>query len=236
MNQQELRAYLETLSASLSSDDRLILAARLESLVSAFPFNEYEYILSFLFDRRIISFDKYEELRNNYLSDNPYLRLFGLNPRGFGQEWGEPHLMDLDSRFVKPSREMDNTYDRQYDLLLETVRVEVKASRATNTKRQGEMVSKALRYDSDDPFFMNFQQLKLDICDVFVFIGVWVDQLKYWVLSNEEVTQHPTLSRQHRGGIEYQIGITHRNINDFSRFLVDAGSLANTVLIKGKAE
>ena len=235
MNQQELRAYLETLSASLSGDDRLILSARLESLVSVFPFNEYEYILSFLLDRGIISFGEYEELRNNYVSDNRYLGLFGLAPRIFGQIWGETHLMDLDSRFVKPSRELDNTYDGQYDFLLETVRVEVKAARAINTRERGEIVSKALRYDSDEPFWMNFQQLKIDICDVFVFIGVWVDQLRYWVLSNEEVTQQPTRSRQHRGGIEYQIGITHQNINDFSRFLVDADSLADTVLIKGKA-
>ena len=235
MNQQELRAYLETLSASLSSDDRLILSARLESLVSVFPFNEYEYILSFLLDRGIVSFGEYEELRNNYVSDNRYLGLFGLAPRIFGQIWGETHLMDLDSRFVKPSRELDNAYDGQYDLLMENVRVEVKAARAINTRERGEIVSKALRYDSDEPFWMNFQQLKIDICDVFVFIGVWVDRLLYWVLSNEEVRQQPTRSRQHRGGIEYQIGITHRNINDFSRFLVDAGSLADTVLIKGKA-
>ena len=109
MNQQELRAYLETLSASLSGDDRLILSARLESLVSVFPFNEYEYILSFLLDRGIVSFGEYEELRNNYVSDNRYLGLFGLAPRIFGQIWGETHLMDLDSRFVKPSRELDNT-------------------------------------------------------------------------------------------------------------------------------
>lgn len=235
MNQQELRAYLETLSASLPDDDRHILSARLESLISVFPFNEYEYILSFLLDRGIISFGEYEELRNNYVSDNRYLGLFGLAPRIFGQIWGETHLMDLDSRFVKPSRELDNEYDGQYDLLLETVKVEVKAARAINTKRRGEMVSKALRYDSDEPFWMNFQQLKMDLCDVFVFIGVWVDRLLYWLLSNAEVGQQPTRSRQHRGGIEYQIGITHRNIDNFRRFLVDSGSLADTVLIKGKA-
>lgn len=235
MDQQELREYLETLTASLSNNDRTFLSARLESLVSVFPFNEYEYILSFLLSRQVISFTEYEALRSGYVSDNRYLGLFGLAPRIFGQVWGETHLLDLDSRFVKPSRDLDPGYDGQYDLMLETVKVEVKAARATNTKMRGDVVSKALRYDSDAPFWMNFQQLKIDLCDVFVFIGVWVDLLLYWVLSNKEVEEHPTRSRQHRGGIEYQIGITHRNINDFSRFLVNANSLADTVLDKGKA-
>ena len=172
MDQQELRAYLETLTSSLSGDDDRILFARLENLISVFPFNEYEYILSFLLDRRIISFVEYENLRNSYVSDNRYLSLFGLAPRIFGQIWGETHLMDLDSRFVKPSRALDSSYDGQYDLLLGPVKVEVKSARAINTKKRGDIVSKALRYASDEPFWMNFQQLKIDICDVFVFIGV----------------------------------------------------------------
>ena len=235
MDQQELRVYLETLTESLTGQDRHFLSARLESLVSIFPFNEYEYILSFLLDRRVIAFAEYEDLRSNYVSDNRYLGLFGLAPRIFGQIWGETHLLDLDSRFVKPTRALDPDYDGQYDLMLENVRVEVKAARAINTRIRGELASKALHYGSDAPFWMNFQQLKIDICDVFVIIGVWVDRLLYWVLPNKEVEEQPTLSRQHRGGIEYQIGITHRNIGQFSRFLVDADSLADTVLAKGRA-
>jgi hypothetical protein len=43
---------------------------------------------------------------------------------------------------------------------------------------------------------MNFQQLKLDVCDVFVFIGVWVDTIRYWVLSNDDVKSSPYLSHQ----------------------------------------
>jgi hypothetical protein len=234
MDQQELRTYLRTLSASLTGPDRRILSARLESLVSVFPFSEYEYILSFLLDRRVVSFAEYEELRDNYVSDNRYLGLFGLAPRIFGQVWGETHLLDLDSRFVKPTRALDPDYDGQYDLILENVRVEIKAARAINTRSRGEIVSKALRYGSDAPFWMNFQQLKIDVCDVFVFIGVWVDRLLYWVLSNQEVVEQPTRSRQHRGGIEYQIGITHRNINQFSQFLVEVDSLADTALSKGR--
>ncbi len=47
MNQKELRSYLESLIDSLESGNQELLRARLESLVSVFPFNEYEYIITF---------------------------------------------------------------------------------------------------------------------------------------------------------------------------------------------
>ena len=233
MDQRGLMTYLESLSQSLDDEDQNLLSARLESLISVFPFNQYEYMLSFLMDKGIITFVEYESLRSSYVSDNRYLGLFGLAPRIFGQVWGETHIRDLDSRFIKPTKEIDPDYEGQYDLILEDVRVEVKSSRAINTRIRGDMASKALRYDSGGPFWMNFQQLKLDICDVFVFMGVWVDRILYWILSNEEVRNHPTRSSQHRGGIEYQIGINHRNIEQFNEFLVDSGSLVEVVLEKG---
>lgn len=232
MNLPELRAYLETLMPSLSTGDRRLLAARLESLTSVFPFNEYEYILSFLLARQAITFEQYAELRRAYVADNRYLGLFELAPRIFGQVWGERHLMDLDSRFVKPSPRTHPGYDGAYDLELGPLKIEVKAARAINTQARGSIVSRGLRYGSGEPFWMNFQQLKTDACDAFVFIGVWVDRLVYWVLSSREVAEHPLLSHQHRGGVEYQIGINHRNIRQFDGFLTDAGSLADAIIAR----
>lgn len=230
MTQQELREYLDRFVQTLGQQDRGFLDARLQSLVSVFPFNEYEYILIFLRDRSVISFQEYEELRSTYVSANRYLNLFGLAPRIFGQVWGEQHLRDLDTRFKKADKTVDPEHEGQYDLWIEAVRVEVKAARAIDTKKRGDLVSKALRTDSDRPFWMNFQQLKLDICDVFVFIGVWVDAIRYWVLSNDTVKNSPFLSHQHRGGIEYQIGITDKNITSFDNHLVDPAGVADTVL------
>ncbi|HPA47379.1 MAG TPA: hypothetical protein PK395_16550 [bacterium] len=164
MTQQQVREYLEVFIRTLEQRDRDLLDARLQSLASVFPFNEYEYILMFLRDRSVISFEQYEDLRNRYVSANRYLNLFGLAPRIFGQIWGEQHLRDLDSRFREADRAVDADHKGQYDLWIEGVRVEVKAARAIDTKKRGDLVSKALRSDSDRPFWMNFQQLKLDIC------------------------------------------------------------------------
>lgn len=234
MNIEELRRYLDCLIESLRNEDKRLLQARLQALVSVFPFNEYEYVITFLLDRGVLSFTDYEALRENYVSSNRYLDLFSLSPRVFGQIWGEKHLMDLDERFKKPDKALDPNYDGQYDLWLDGVRIEVKAARAIHTRKRGSLVSKALYWGSDYPFWMNYQQLKLDICDVFVFIGVWADKLVYWVMSNSEVKNNRYLSHQHRGGIEYQIGITHKNITEFDKYQVEAMDVARTVIEKAR--
>lgn len=230
MTPQQLREYLDKFIDTLTQQDRDLLDARLESLASVFPFNEYEYILMFLRDRSAITFQQYEDLRQKYVSANKYLNLFGLAPRIFGQIWGERHLRDLDARFRQVDRTVDPEHQGQYDLWIEGVKVEVKAARAIDTKRRGDLVSKALRSGSDRPFWMNFQQLKLDTCDVFVFIGVWVDTIRYWVLSRDDVRNCPHLSHQHRGGVEYQIGVTNSNVNAFDGYLVQPSEIADRVI------
>ena len=230
MNLQELHNHLETRAGSLKEDDQALLRSRLRGLVSVFPFSEYEYILTFLVDRRVIGFDWYEQLRQDYVSTNPYLDLFSLAPRIFGQIWGEQHLMDIDPRFCQPDRSLDPGYDGQYDLWVDGLRVEVKSARAIDTKKRGSLASKALQFGASEPFWMNFQQLKPDACDIFVFIGVWVDRIVYWVLSNQAVRTNRYLSHQHRGGIEYQVGVTHKNIAEFDVYAVDPASLVETIL------
>ena len=234
MNREELLAYLDRFIGSLQDEDNRLLQARLNGLVSVFPFNEYEYIITFLVDRGVLSLGEYEIFRENYVSANRYLDLFELAPRVFGQIWGEKHLMDLDERLQKPKKTLDPNYDGEYDLWLDGIRIEVKAARAIHTKKRGSLVSKALHWRSEDPFWMNYQQLKLDTCDVFVFIGVWVDKLVYWVISNDEVKNNRYLSHQHRGGVEYQIGITHINISDFDPYQVEAPDVAKTVIEKSR--
>ena len=234
MDIKQLKQYLENLSENLKPKNHRLLNARLASLKSVFPFNEYEYIIMFLLDKGIIAFQQYEELRKKYVSSNPYLELYNIAPRVFGEIWGHPHIMDIDNRFKKPNKEIDPTYEGQYDLWFEGVKVEIKACRAINTKKRGNLMAKALRYGSDEPFWMNYQQIKADMSDVFTFIGVWIDKIVYWVMSRKEIKKNKYLSFQHRGGIEYQIGITHKNISEFDIYKVEPHKLGEIVLKKGK--
>lgn len=191
-------------------------------------------MLMFLCDRKLITFHNYESHRDEYVSSNKYLDLYGLAPRIFGEIWAQEHLRDIDERFLKPNKDLDPDYVGEYDLWIENVKVEVKACRAINTKKRGSLVSKALRYGSDERFWMNYQQIKVDACHAFVFIGVWVDQINYWVLSRKEVRENKYLSHQHRGGIEYQIGITEKNIAEFDRYAAKPGEIAERITALGK--
>ena len=64
---------------------------------------------------------------------------------------------------------------------------------------------------------MNFQQVKPACCDVFVWVGVWRDVIRYWVLSSKEVAGNRYYSTgQHRGNTgEGQIHLKDDNINGF---------------------
>jgi len=236
MDKKHLDKKLEEWVRKLPQKSNKSLLVHLSALKSIYPFNEYEYRLMYLFDKKIISFKEYEKLRDDYVNSNPYLNLYNISPRVFGEIWAQQHLVDIDKRFKKPSKKIDKNYSGDYDLYLENgkkiIKVEVKACRAINTKLRGGLETKALNFKSNEPYWMNFQQIKFDIVDIFVFVGVWVDKISYWVLTNEEVKKHPIISHQHRGGIEYQIGITPKNINEFKKFLVGPNKLVNTIKSK----
>jgi len=234
MDINELKQYLQDLSKKLSKNDFLWLNSRRESLVSVFPFHEYEYMLMFFLEKNVITFQEYENLREKYISTNPYLKLYELPPRIFGEKWGHQHLRTIERGFQKPDRTLDPDYQGEYDLWFEGVKIEVKACRAINKRKKGNLMEKALRYGGNEPFWMNYQQIKPQMADVFVFIGVWVDEIIYWVMSQEEIQNPPALSHQHRGGQEYQIGISRRNLAEFDRYQTRASDLGETILRKGK--
>jgi len=79
---------------------------------------------------------------------------------------------------------------------------------------------------------MNFQQIKPAHCDVFVWIAVWRDVIKYWVLSSDEVKQNKYYSKgQHRGNVgEGQLHLKDDNIHEFERFEVKPNMLGEGIV------
>lgn len=111
------------------------------------------------------------------------------------------------------------------------IRVEVKASRATDASVEGPLYIKALASDSGKPFWMNFQQIKPACCDVFVWIAVWRDLIRYWVFSSNEIASHSYYSKgQHRGNAgEGQLHVVHDNIHEFDLFEAKSNKLADAI-------
>ena len=206
---------------------------RLGDLFSVFPFNEYEYIISTLLGLGKLSLDEYYELRDEYISRNMFLYIFEISaPRGFGETWAQGHLKELVPELVKPSKKQDPDYSGQYDFYLdEKIRIEVKASRAVDFNSREALPVKALSSDSEKEFDMNFQQTKPACCDVFIWVGVWRDVIRYWVLTSDEVASNRYFSKgQHRGNVgEGQLHLKHDNVDEFAKYEAKSNCLLEAI-------
>jgi hypothetical protein len=228
---EHLQGQLDQLLAQVPDAD--VIRERLDNLVSVYPFNEYEYIISHLLAADVLSLDAYYELRDEYLARNMFLYIFEISaPRTFGESWAQGHLKELVPDLQKPSKKRDPGYSGQYDFSLGEIKIEVKASRAVDADVNAPLYVKALASDSKKPFWMNFQQIKPGCCDVFVWVAVWRDTIKYWVQSSHEVENNPLYSKgQHRGNVgEGQLHLRQDNIRDFDKFQVKSNDLRQAIL------
>ena len=254
---EKLTEQLDILIKRLENSDTF--REDLEQLVSIYPFSRYEYIISTLFSHGKLQFDEYLEIRDEYINRNLFLPLFEITaPRGFGDTWAFGHLTGLEPDFKRPNKKIDSTYKGEYDLYLDWtdrkgkqhhIKIEVKSSRANDREQNDEpLYIKALTSDSKRPFLMNFQQLKSKCCDVFIWIAVYRDKIKYWVINSNEIPSNNYFTSQHRNEAtagrnksykkeniyEGQIMVTNDNIAYFDKYLVTGQKLKEAVIAQYK--
>lgn len=219
---EQLKEKLMFLVDELEEEKHDQIIQRLDDLVSVYPFNDYEFIISSLMGYNKISIDDYYELRDDYIARNLYMYVFEISaPRGFGETWAQGHLKGIAPELVKPTKKLDANYSGQYDFFLDgKIKIEVKASRAVDFDSREALYVKALSSESKKRFDMNFQQVKPACCDIFVWVGVWRDEIRYWVLSSNEVKNNKYYSTgQHRGNTgEGQIHLKDDNIKYFTEY------------------
>jgi hypothetical protein len=226
---EQLQSHLNEMLSRLKNETEV--KARLETLVSVYPFNEFEYIISTLLCAGVLSLEGYYDLREAYTTRNKNLEIFQITaPTAFGITWAQAHVQMLVPELQKPSKKLDRYYSGEYDFLLKpSIRIEVKASRAVAYRTKGPLYSKALASNSVKQFEMNFQQLKPECCDVFVWIAVWLDVIRYWVMASKEVEAHPDYSPQHRGGEESQLHIKRENLAGFQKYEAHPSKLLEAI-------
>lgn len=228
----ELKQNVVKLNGKYNLDDEF-----LDNLYSVYPFNRFEYIISHLIAEKILSLEQYLEIRNAYLRRNKFLYVFEITaPRTFGEAWAQRHLNELIPELDRPSKDFDKNYTGQYDFWYNGISIEVKASRAVMRKGGGILLEKALSSNSRHGFDMNFQQIKPSCAKVFVWIGVWRDTIRYWVLSSDEVKNNKYFSKgQHRGNVgEGQLWIKDTNIKEFEKYLVSPREILEAIERKAK--
>jgi hypothetical protein len=200
---------------------------------SIFPFNEYEHLICNLIEKGGLTYEQYLDIRTEYISENPNLWVFEISaPRGFGEKFAQTYVQGKCSKLKKPSKKLDPHYSGEYDLWLEGITIEVKASRAVDSDSAEPLYMKALSRDTEKRFLMNFQQLKPQCCDVFIWVAVFRDEIVLWVISSSEVQNHTLFSKgQHRGnkGNEGQLHIKHDNIHRLNDYVLEGDNLEQVI-------
>jgi len=232
-----LKAQINKLLNLLTEKEKLVLQCNLDEENSVYPFNNYEYILTILVWTNKISLKDYLKIRNDYIIRNKYLHLFEISaPRKFWEQWAEEHIKKIESNLVKPNKKLDPNYSWEYDLFYGNnkwnIKIEVKASRAVDANSKESLYKKALSSSSTKSFNMNFQQIKPDACDVFLWVAVWRDKVRYWVLSSNEVKNNKYYSKwQHRWNTwEWQLHMTNENIQEFAKYEVNSDQILEKII------
>ncbi|MDE6366941.1 MAG: hypothetical protein K2L33_05070 [Muribaculaceae bacterium] len=223
------------------------VAARLRAAAGMhkdmYPFNGTEYLINGLIEAGVLSPADYQTMRTEYCTRNRYIDLFSYAPRSFGDTWGQPHLLANVPGMQQACMALDANFRGEYDLLFNGIKVEVKASRVAKKHPGGTLASKALVkslwLQNREPFDMNFQQLKPDCCDVFVWMAVWSDCIDYWVIPAQDIKKHRSFSNQHRGSqtaangavVEGQFHINHSNYDSMNPYKVDVANIGEKITL-----
>ena len=73
---QNLKAQLDSLITQLSHEEESELRVKLDNLMSVYPFNEYEFIISTLLGLKKLTLEDYYLMRDEYIARNMYLPIF----------------------------------------------------------------------------------------------------------------------------------------------------------------
>lgn len=232
MELSELKA--EIIKAFKGSENDLVEVLRLvEEDKSIFPFNEYEHLICNLMDRGGLSYASYIDIRRDYISQNPNLWIYEISaPRGFGEGFAQTYVQGMSKNLHKAHKNKDEKYVGQYDLWFEGITIEVKASRAVDANSDEPLYMKALSRNSTKSVLMNYQQLKPQCCDVFIWVAVFRDEIVLWIMHSSEVSNHTHFSKgQHRGnsGNEGQLHITRDNIKLFDKYELKTNDIEKAI-------
>ena len=216
-----------------SKEDLGRILEAIEQDEAIFPFNEYEHLICMLMKAGVLTYEEYASIRMEYITKNPNLWIFEITaPRVFGEKFAQTYVSGKSVQIKQAHKDLDPNFSGEYDLWLNGTKIEVKASRAVDAQSSEPLYLKALSRKTNKTFCMNFQQLKPQCCDVFVWLGVFRDEIVTWVIGSEELKTHPLYAAcQHRGnkGNEGQLHIRNNNIAMFDQYELNHDNICGAI-------
>lgn len=240
---KKLHEAINRLLNNTNGDAEVIKSIKAEKTL--YPFSTESRLLTYFLSLGELSHEEFSALSTSYSQRNKYLDLYDMSPRTYGQTWGEQHIRSLFPEFIKATKENVASeypsFDGEFDLWLNGIRVEVKACRANYEKGKGSLASRAYLHSEAKAagFKYHYQQLKPSCCDVFIWIGTCRDELLYWVLTSQELLNTGKLGSQHRNentgviGAEVFEGQVFMTEHELEPFLVEEKDILHAVLQKG---
>ena len=198
---KKLKKQIETMIKSSNVD--MDIVEKIKGDISVYPFSTESKLLLYLLGIKAISYDDLLKIQDEYIKRNKYLYTYELTSKSFG-DWGEKQILSIAPEFIKATKrnmkKIKQEFDGEYDLYIDGIRVEVKSNRAAEDKKKTSLSNRAYLHSEAKKcdFKYHFEQVKPMCCDVFIFIGVCIDKIQYWVLSSEELEKTNKISSQHR--------------------------------------
>ena len=151
-----------------------------------------------------------------------FSKLYEYQTRGFG-EWCENHVINLSRNFVDP-HSVDEKYDgSEYDVAYVNgnrfARVEIKGSRARKINSDSYSLKDKMANPNDE-YEIEFLQIKPYCADIFIFVIVWKNYIKYYAMLSKDVENLRGYSPfQHRGNkSEGQVHFTNKTIKELEPY------------------
>jgi len=150
-----------------------------------------------------------------------FSKLYEYQTRGFGT-WCEENVKSLSKNFVDPykvdAKYDGSSYDTAYIYGNRYAKVEIKGSRARKITNSYSLEDKMAT--PDDEYEVEFLQIKPYCADIFIFIVVWKNDIRYYALLSGGVKKLKGYSpRQHRGNEnEGQIHFTNKTIKELAPY------------------
>lgn len=229
----------QELDLLLDKEDNDIIN-KIENKDYVYPFNEINDKVSYLLSQGKLSYSEYIQMRDSYIERNPYLNYYEMTSISLGTaieklllekfpdciKANKKNLKKLDSDFQKSS----------YDLWYDGIKIEVKANRASTENEDGTLASRSYSYEEskENHFNYHFQQLKPNLCDVFIWVGICTDKILYWVITSKELLEIGSkFSSQHRNGEEKKDGIFEGQVfmteEDLKKFRVKKDKILSVI-------
>lgn len=181
------------------------------------PFgSETQYILNYLMANQIISLDDHIKLTNDYQKRNKFAKIFESSNHDMGKRVLIDFVMHIVPELKIASKKYDKSFNQDYTFFYSGIRICFGTARALDKNNTNAPIwERGVRYGEKKSWAMNFQRIHPDRGDVYVWMGIWRDKCKFWVLAKPELWMLP-LARQTRESTEKQFTLSPNRLQEFS--------------------